>query len=161
MFSRWNLCQRDILWYVGPCSRLSLLTSVSVRLTILGTVILLFFQCMGALLDPINRMRGGIKWALVAHTVAMFSALTSGAAMGLNLDPIVYINNREFPGTTLFAPGPIGYQRLIYSDAISVVPNALAFFNTWLADGFLVSYVPSTSNYPSYPSNSYSSIVAT
>lgn len=105
-----------------------------------GIAIILFFQCMGALLDPINRTRGGIKWGLVAHSTAMFSVLTVDAALSLAIYPISYVDNRDFTGgpDDTGIPGPYGYQWFTYFDAISVAPNVLFFFNTCLADGFLV-----------------------
>ena len=38
---------------------------------------------MCALLDPGDRTRRGMKWALVAHTVAMFLLLTIPVVIGL------------------------------------------------------------------------------
>ena len=104
-----------------------------------GIVIVLFFQCMGALLDPVNRKSSGIKWGLVAHTVAMFASVTVYTAMSLHLHSISYIDNREFPGIDGGRPGPLGYQLLIISKPISVIPNAMFPLNQWLADGLLVS----------------------
>lgn len=108
---------------------------------ILGIVTVLFFQCIGALFDPLNRTRSrGIKWGLVVHTTVMFLLLTVATAMGLNLQSISHIDNREFL-TNQFPPGPIGYKFLIYSKAISLVPNLTFQLNQWLADGLLVSFV--------------------
>lgn len=103
-----------------------------------GIVIVLFFQCMGALLDPVNRRSSGIKWGLVAHTMAMFASVTVYTAMSLHLHSISYIDNREFPGIDGGRPGPLGYQLLIISKPISVVPNAMFPLNQWLADGLLL-----------------------
>lgn len=105
----------------------------------IGIVIILFFQCIGALLNPIDRTKGGIKWGLVVHTVAMFSVLTINAAMSLDLYSISYIDNREFRATGRTPSGPYGYQWHIYSEAISIVPNVMLYLNTCLADGFLAS----------------------
>jgi hypothetical protein len=113
-----------------------------VRSTALGIVIILFFQCMGALLNPIDRTRGGIKWGILFHTAAMFSVLTLNAAISLDIYSISYIDNRDFTAANhKFPPGPYGYQWLIYSKAISIIPNVMLFLNTCLADGFLVSCV--------------------
>lgn len=127
--------------------------------TILGIVIVLFFQCMNALLNPVNRAWGGIKWPLVAHTVAIFSFVTIYTAMNLNLQLISFVDNREFPGGGVLSPGPLGYQFFIYSKAISIVPNLTFLLNNWLADGLLVSSI-SNSEVQQFNAGS-SSIVAT
>ena len=124
-----------------------------------GIAIILFFQCMGALLNPIDRTRGGIKWGLVAHTAAMFSVLTVNAAISLNIEPISYINNREFPGDDFFPPGPSGYQYLTYATAVSVVSSVMSFMIPCLADAFLVSSALNRTHVP-FQSNSCRSIVA-
>lgn len=87
---------------------------------------------MGALLDPTNRTRGGVKWGLVAHTAAMFSVLTVDAAISFDVQSLSYIDNREAPG------GPEGYLWLTLSDAITIVPHVMFYLNTCLTDGFLV-----------------------
>lgn len=108
-------------------------------------VIVLFFQCIAALVGPINRTRGGIKWELVAHTVAMFSIVTIYTAITLNILSVSYIDNREFPGAIgLLPPGPIGYQYLTYTDASNVVATLMFLLNNWLADGLLVSSISSS-----------------
>lgn len=114
-----------------------------------GIVIVLFFQCMGALLDPVNRNREGIRWGLVAYTATSFSLVTIFTAMNLDVQSISYIDNRDFPGNDALPPGPLGYQTLIYSKAISVVPNLMFLLNNWLADGLLVyrCYVIYAKNY--------------
>lgn len=97
---------------------------------------------MGALFDPANHTRrGGIKWWLVVHTTVMFSLATIGTAMGLNLQSVSRIDNREFPGGGQFSPGPIGYKQLIFTKAISLVPNFVFQLTQWLADGLLVRFV--------------------
>jgi hypothetical protein len=107
----------------------------------LGVVIVLFFQCMSALFNPVNRAKG-IKWGLVIHSAAMFTFVTVYTATGLDLQSISYIDNREFPGIDgVLSPGPLGYQFLIYSNVINVVPTLMFQFNNWLADGLLVSPV--------------------
>ena len=118
---------------------LSVLTSFAGSI-ILGIVTVLFFQCMGALFDPVNRTRGrGIQWGLVIHTTIMFAFVTISTGMGLNLQSISHVDNREFPGDGPLPPGPLGYKQLIYSNAVSVVPNLAFTLNQWLADGLLVS----------------------
>ena len=110
------------------------------RSIILGIVIVLFFQCIGALFNPENRARGGTKWPLVAHTAAMFSFATIYTATSLSLQSDSYIDNREFPGVDgLVPPGPLGYQLALYYKAIVLVPNLMVLLNNWLADGLLVS----------------------
>ena len=100
---------------------------------------MLFFHCMAALLDPVNRRREGIKWGLVTYTVVMFSFVTVFTAMNLNVQSISFIDNREFPGVEgVLPPGPLGYQFFIYSRALSVIPNVMFLLNNWLADGLLV-----------------------
>ena len=116
---------------------------------------------MGALLHPVNYTKGEIKWGLVAHIVGMFTFATVSTVMNLNLQSICYINDREFPGINdVLPPGPLAYQRFIYSRAISVVPNAAFILNTWLADGLLVSLAAKQVVYLSYIGTSSSSIVA-
>ena len=103
----------------------------------------MFFQCMSALFDPVNRTKGGAKWPLVAHTAVMFSFVTVYIATSLDLQSISYIDNREFPGIDgIVPPGPLGYQLSIYYKAIDLVPNLMVLLNNWLADGLLVSSVP-------------------
>jgi hypothetical protein len=99
----------------------------------------LFFQCMSALLYPVNHKKGGIQWGHVAHTTTMFAFVTIGTALSLDLQSISYIDDRNFDGG--IAPGPLGYQLLISSDAINIVPNLMFILNQWLADGLLVSSV--------------------
>jgi hypothetical protein len=100
---------------------------------------------MGALLNPVYPTREGVRWGLVAHTAAMFSFVTIFTAINLDIQSISYIDNREFPGdSSMFPPGPLGYQIFIYSKAISVVPTIMFHLNTCLADGLLVSHVSSS-----------------
>ena len=128
---------------------------------VLGIVIVLFFQCMEALLNPPDRENRGMKWGLVAHTTAMFSFVTIYTAMTLNIQSISYIDNREFPGVgEVLPPGPLGYQFSIYSKAISIVPNVSFLLNNWLADGLLVSFA-SMSTAQASDVVIHSSIVAT
>ena len=95
---------------------------------------------MGALINPTNRRRQGIKWGLVSYTVIMFSFVTIFTAMNLNIQSVSYIDNREFPGVeNVLPPGPLGYQWFLYSDVLTIVPNLMFLLNNWLADGLLVS----------------------
>ena len=126
-----------------------------------GVVIVLFFQCIRALLNRGRRTSTGIKWGLVAHTVAMFFFLTLSTAGGLHIQSISYIDNRQFdPGVNGGMPGPLGYQSLIYPSAINVISNAMFPLNQWLADGLLVSQVCNPSSLVSNTGPS-SSIAAT
>ena len=124
---------------------------------------MLFFKCIIALLSPVYRRGGGIKWGLVCYTAAMFSLATVHTAMNLHLQSISYIDNREFPAVGEADPGPIGYFESLYSDAINVIANVAFCLSNWLTDGLLVSpcltmrSVAQASN----PSSSPSSIVAT
>jgi hypothetical protein len=117
--------------------------TLSVRLGILGIVVILFFQCMSALLHPVYRTNKGIKWGLVAHTLTMFSFLTIGFAINRNVFSNSYIDSREFPGANGLFPGPIGYQAFANSThkVTSIISTILFPFNQWLADGLLVSSI--------------------
>lgn len=104
-----------------------------------GIVIVLFFQCVGALLSPANRMKAGIRWVLVAHAVTMFLFITIPVTMNVKtqlVDP--YINNREFPGGGASPPGPLGYVYFTYFDGINKFPKIMFPLNQWLADGLLL-----------------------
>ena len=75
----------------------------------------------------------------------MFSAVTIYNAITLNILSIAYIDNRAFTGVDeTLPPGPIGYQYLTYSDPMDVVATLMFLLNNWLADGLLVSSVPSS-----------------
>lgn len=105
-----------------------------------GIVVVLFFKCTSTLLDPANRLRGGIRWGLVAHTTAMFSFVTIYNGMYLNLQSISFVDYRAFPGLgDYLSPGPLGYQYLIYTGPMCMIPHIVFLLNTWLADGLLVS----------------------
>jgi len=106
---------------------------------ILGVLTVLSFKCMIALLSPVYRRGGGIKWGLVCYTAVMFSLATTHTAMNLHLQSISYIDNREFPAPDGSNPGPVGYFESLYSDAINVIPNVAFSLSNWLADGLLVS----------------------
>ena len=135
---RWNSPWRDILWYDNLCPFPAL--TFPAHFLILGIAVALFFRCIGALFCPVGRTSGGIRWLLVAHTVAMFSFVTISTAMNLDLQSICNINNREFTGSgSLSTPGPFGYQIFVYSWVISFIPDIMFLLNTWLADGLLVS----------------------
>lgn len=113
----------------------------SVKFIIPGIVMLLFFRCMGALYNPNNRMKEGIKWGLIAYTAAMFLFVTIFTATNLGIQSISYIDNREFfcANSTDCQPGPLGYQPLINSKTISVCRNLMFLLNSLQAGGLLVS----------------------
>lgn len=93
---------------------------------------------MAALLNPINRTRGGIKWGLVIHTVVMFSFVTVYTATTLDFQSISYIDNRKFPGADGTSAGPLGYQLYSLFEPIGFVQMVMFALNGWLADGLLV-----------------------
>ena len=104
-----------------------------------GILIVLFFQCIVALFNPINRKGAGVKWGLVSYTMTMFSIATVLTGMALNLESISHIDNREFPGVKgEFSPGPIGYQLSIWSGVLVIPPRLMFLLNNWLSDGLLV-----------------------
>ena len=106
----------------------------------LGIVIVLFFRCTAALLNPVHRRGEPIRWGLVSYIAIMFSVVTVLTAMEVNVQSISYIDNRNFPGIEgVLPPGPAGYQWLISPEAINVVPNVMFNLCNWLADGLLVS----------------------
>lgn len=97
---------------------------------------------MSALLNPTDRARGNTKWGLVVHAVAMFSFATIYTAFTLNIESISFIDNRNFPGVgEALPPGPLGYQFLIYSRPMGIVPNVMFLLDNWLADGLLVCWI--------------------
>jgi hypothetical protein len=76
----------------------------------------------------------------VAYTLVTFSFGTIATGMGLNLQSISRIDGRDFPGSgDSLPPGPLGYKGLIFTKAISIVPNTTFQLNQLLADGLLVS----------------------
>lgn len=102
---------------------------------------------MGALFDPVNHARGGVRWGLVAHTIAMFSLVTVYTAMTLDIQSLCYVDDREFPGVgSALPPGPIGYRFLLLSKPINIIADSTFLLNNWLADGLMASSTPH--NYP-------------
>lgn len=114
--------------------------TLSVQPTFLGIVIALFFQCIGVLLSPANPTRRGIKWGLVAHTVAMFSCLTIPIVIDLHDKSVSYTDNRNFPGNDDYPSGPLGYELLLGDPKLATFTVFACMFplNQWLADGLLV-----------------------
>lgn len=120
--------------------RLFIHITLSVQSFVPGIVIVLFFQCIGALLNPVNRKKDGVKWLLVAHTVAMFFTATVSLATNLNVEFVSYINNRNYPGVKgQSPPGPLGYYFVPQLVPVEVVSNVTGQLNQWLADCLLVS----------------------
>lgn len=113
---------------------LSFLPSVNLSAISLGVVVVIFFHCMEALLSPNRRGQRGVKWPLVAHTVAMFSFVTVSVVTGLYVAVINFIDNRDFPGVS----GILAYNANITSTPIGVVSNTPFFLNGLLADGLLL-----------------------
>jgi hypothetical protein len=105
-----------------------------------GIVIVLFLQCMGALLSPPNRIRGDVRRSLAVHAIAMLLLTTAATATYLSFHSAAYIDNRGFPGVVGegLPPGPFTYQGLIYSEPKSLIIRVVFVLNTWLADGLLV-----------------------
>lgn len=103
-----------------------------------GIVIVLFFRCIQALLNPINRFSKGAQWALVIHVTAMFSFATIYTATTFGIQRTAYIDNRAFPGIDGFPPGPWAYEFITLSYAIDAVQFIAFLFNNWLADGLLL-----------------------
>lgn len=120
-----------------------------------GIVIVLFFQCLGAIFSTTNRQKGGTQWGLFAYVMMMFSFVTVYTAMNLNLQSVSYIDNREFPGNDDVPPGPLGYQWLIHASGLSLVPNLMFILNNWLADGLLIYRC-----FTIYPTNTSYSVIA-
>ena len=115
-----------------------------------GTLAVLFFQCMTALLSPVCRKGESIKWGLVTYTALMFSIATVYTAMNFNIQSTSFLDNREFsvalPNGRRLLVGPILYQTTIRRTALGgLVPNIMFSLNNWLADGLLVSFSVFTS----------------
>ena len=114
--------------------------TVPVGLTFLGIAVALFFQCMTTLLSPANPIRKGIRWALVAHTVALFSFLTISVGIPFNNMSIEYIDNREFRDDK-YPPGPLGYDDFLSLKSAITVFYVMFPLNQRLTDGLLVSSI--------------------
>jgi len=107
---------------------------------VLGIVILLFFQCIAALFNPVHRRGERVRWGLVTCTVLMFSVVTVYTATYLSIQSISLIDNRDFPGVEgVLPPGPLGYRWFIHSKAIFVIQTVTFFLGGWLADCLMVS----------------------
>lgn len=104
-----------------------------------GIIVVLFYKCMNALLNPANRRGGGIVWGLVAHTVAMFSFVTIDVCLKLHIQSISFIDNRGYPGNKPGVSGPYVYQlNPLIASPINTVPVIMTYLNLWLAGGLLL-----------------------
>ena len=124
---------------------------------VLGIATMVFFRCMTGLFDPEHRRGERVKWGLVSYTAAMFSLLTVLTATNFDVFSISYIDNRQFPG------GPGAYMAFVLPTTLNPVPDAMAVFSNWLADGLLVSSLldPAFTHQVSDVGSSPSFIVAT
>ena len=103
---------------------------------------MLAFKCVAALINPAYHRREPIKWGLVIYTAVMLLFMTVQTAVGLHIQSISYIDSRNFPGIEgVISPGPIGYLVFVSDEAFNMVPWVMSFFNAWLADGLLVSFL--------------------
>ena len=105
---------------------------------------------MSVLLSHFNPIRRAIKWALVAHTMAMFAFLTILLGIGLYYLSFIYIDNREFPGNDKYPPGLIGYDMVLNLKATSTVFFIIFPLNQQLADGLLVGLIPNSVGWVSH-----------
>ena len=104
----------------------------------LGIMVALFFQCMSVLLWPDNPIKRGVKWALIIHAVLVFSFSITPIGIDLNHMSAMYIGNREYPGSDVYPPGPIGYDDVVNTNLTFSVYSLFFPLNQWLADGLLV-----------------------
>ena len=79
--------------------------------------------------------------------------------MTLDIQSISYIGSREFTGSTVSPPGPLGYQLLMYSKALGIFPSIVFVINQWLGDSLLVCVAFQLVAWESEPGRSPSSIV--
>lgn len=124
--------------YVLYVAEKSLLAGLILGAVFYGVVIVLFIQCIVALLNPADYSRRGIKWGLVAIVMAIFSCVTICTAINLDFLSKTFIDDRDFSAANAAAPGPLGYQFYVNSFAINVFSNFLFYLNNWLADGLLL-----------------------
>ena len=89
-------------------------------LSILGIIVVLFFQCMAALFNPAGRGGEGVKWGFAVYTLATFSFVSIFTA--------VNALNVWFDDDSALRPARLGY----------VIPDLMFLLNYWLADGLLV-----------------------
>ena len=95
---------------------------------------------MAALVSPVHRRGGHIKWGLVFYTTVMFLLVTVFSALNLKIPSISYIDNRGFPGVQgVLPPRVYGYKLTIVHEAPKIISTTMSTLNNWLADGLLVS----------------------
>ena len=120
------------MYKTPPPTRLSALTPFVGFIP--GILIVLFFQCMAALLNPIHRRGWRIKWGLVFYTAVMFSVATVFTAMNLGVQFLSFFNYHGFAGG-----GPLGYHMFIGPTVLRITPSLTFLLNNWLANGLLVT----------------------
>ena len=127
--------------YGTPDTPLPISPSVRAHTMFPGIVIVVFFQCMAALFDPVHRRGEPVKWGLVSYVVVMFSLATVQTAINLHILSMSYIDDRKFPGFEgSMLPGPLAYQLLRFSLPLGLTPSVMYHLSNWLADGLLVSF---------------------
>lgn len=132
----WSLVQYPM---VRHPVHLSIYAHLVFRFTILGIVIALFFKCMRALLNPVNRRAKVVKCGLVVHTAAMFVLVTIFIVLYTSCQRLTLINsNQSYGFWPELLPGPSDY----WVGMVEYTPAYTYVLNQWLADGFLVSSVP-------------------
>ena len=102
---------------------------------ILGIATTLFFQCMWALLNPVNRTVKGVEWGLLAHTVILFSTATVLMLINLIVQFMFHTDFRGSGSSGGFTPSIAG---VFFYSPMAPTTSLLFLFNQWLADGFLV-----------------------
>ena len=105
---------------------------------------------MRVLPSHFNPVRRTIKWALVAHTMAMFAFLTIPLGIGLYYLSFIYIDNQGFPGNDEYPLGLIRYDMVLNLKATSTVFFIMLPLNQQLADGLLVGLVPNSVGWVSH-----------
>jgi hypothetical protein len=107
-------------------------------------LVVLYFQAITALVNPLYREGQSIKWGLVGYLTVLFGLATTFTALKVRLQQLAYIDNREFPGLPYgvphtIPPGPIGWSLLMYSKPLAIIPNVCFIIANWMADDLLVS----------------------
>jgi len=101
-----------------------------------GILVVLFFNCISTLFNPVHRRAGSIKWGLASYAAIMFSVVTLYTATSAHILSTSYVDNRDFPG------GPYLYRGTTVFEGIGFIPRTAFRLNNWLADGLLVSSPP-------------------
>ncbi|KAK1222835.1 hypothetical protein PQX77_014257 [Marasmius sp. AFHP31] len=95
-----------------------------------GITIVLFFQCMVALLRPRNGRKP--NYSLALYTLVLFGLGTTFTAINGRLLQLAFVDNRAIEG------GPEAWQLLNYSTARPLTANTVFIIANWLADGLLL-----------------------